>query len=450
MERTLYGFNYSQDIVHLQTKYALFKRVANILFSVTFDEGFDEGRMKQALQLLVDRNDCLRLTFVKDGKTIKQYFEEKRSIGSIPSVRFETPIQMDRFIRRFRKTAVSPLKGQTLKVVFAVDPSGHQMVIIKISHMVADTYGIGVLVNDLSGIYAALTEGKDLPPAPGKFEDVLKKDAEYRANEEALEKDRSFYQAYYEKKHPGKHPTYLGIHGNESDRWLKYKKKGNISLPFLLVRCDTEGYRFVIPAAVTTKAAAWCQERNIPMNSFFFYACAVACSLKNDRMPLQLPLELMNCRATITDRKAAGTKVQSLSVYTEVDFEKSFAENVALLFADQQELYRHTRMSYLEIEAMEHKLWNYSMLSQIINYCFSFIPMSTPKGTHLQVYSNGKGALVAYMALILDVDSNEIYVNYDIQTKMVKPVQLVDFQNLYIHVVETVIENPDKPLKEIF
>ena len=448
MDHTLYGFNYSQDIVHLQTKYALFKRVANILFSVTFDEGFDEDLMKKALQLMVDRNDCLRLTFVKEGKVTKQYFEEKRNIGHIPSVRFETPIQMDRFIRRFRKKVVSPAKRETLKVVFAVDPSGHQMVIIKISHMVADTYGIGVLVNDLTGIYAALKEGKELPPAPGKFEDVLKKDTEYRANEEALEKDRSYFHSYYEQ-HPGQHPTYLGIHGNESDRWMKYKKKGNISLPFLFVRCDTEGYRFVIPASVTTRAAAWCEQRGIPMNSFFFYACAIACSLKNDRMPLQLPLELLNCRATVTDRKAAGTKVQSMSVYVSVDHEKSFAENVAELFADQQELHRHTRMSYLEVEAMQHKLWNYSMLSQIINFCFSFIPMSTPNGTHLQVYSNGKGALVTYMALIMDVDSNEIYVNYDIQTKMVKPVQLVDFQNLYTHVIETVLDSPDKPLKEI-
>ena len=40
--------------------------------------------------------------------------------------------------------------------------------------------------------------------------------------------------------------------------------------------------------------------------------------------------------------------------------------------------------------------------------------------------------------------------NCDEQTRMVKPVQLVDFQNLYIHVVEAALENPDVPLKEIF
>ena len=70
----LYQFNYSQDIVHLQTQYSLFNRVSNIVFSVAFDNGFDNRLMEQAVNLLIDRNDCLRLRFIKDGKKIKQYF----------------------------------------------------------------------------------------------------------------------------------------------------------------------------------------------------------------------------------------------------------------------------------------------------------------------------------------------------------------------------------------
>ena len=449
MEHKLYVFNYSQDIIHLQTKYALFKRVANILFSVTFDEGFDEELMKKALQLLIDRNDCLRMTFVKDGKSIKQYFVDKRDLGDVPSVQLTTASRMNAFIRRFRRKMVNVYKGETLKVVFIKDPSEKQQVMIKISHFAADTYGISVLVNDLAGIYKTLREGTALPPEPGSFATVLEKDEAYRSNTEALNKDIEFFKEYYEQRHP-EHPTYLGIHGDCNDRWLKLKEKGKFWMPFLFVRCDTEGYQFVIPAAVSDRVTTWCESHNITMNSFFFYATAIACSLKNGKMPYQLPLELMNCRATVADRKAAGTKVQSLSVYVTVDYKQSFDQNIAALFADQSELYRHTRLSYLEIEAMEHKLWKFPMTSQIINYCFSFIPMAMPEGLNLQVYSNGKGALVTYMAMIYDVNSHEIYVNYDIQTRMVTPVQLVEFQNLLIHVAETVVANPDKPLEQLF
>lgn len=444
----LYQFNYSQDIVHLQTQYSLFNRVSNIVFSVAFDNGFDNRLMEQAVNLLIDRNDCLRLRFIKDGKKIKQYFEPERNIGPIPSVSFDTHGAMDAFIRKFRRKAVNVEKGETLKIVFVTDPCGTRMILVKISHMVADTYGIGILVNDLNSIYFALKNQEELPPCPGKFEDILSNDANYRSNDNAIEKDRVFFKEYYQQRHPER-PDYCGIHGNMSDRWMKLKRKGAISLPYFFIRCDTKGYRFTIPTAITEKAMKWCMEAGISMNSFFFYTCAVACSLRNDKAKYQLPLELLNCRATVADRKAAGTKVQSLSVYTTVDYEKSFVENIRPLAAEQNELYRHTKLTYLEIQDIEHKLWNYSMLSQITNFCFSFIPFSMPEGLHLQVYSNGKGALPAYIALMHNVKTNEIYVNYDVQTQMCSPEQLIEFQNIYMKVVETVLNNPDTPLKKI-
>lgn len=448
MEQQKYSFNYSQDIVNLQTKYSLFKRVANIVFSITFENGFDKSIMEQALQLLIERNDCLRITFVKEGKQTKQYFVPSRKLGKIPSWNLDTPKLLDSFVKNLRKSAVNVYKGETLVPHFVTGPSGEDMLFVKISHMVADTYGIGVLVNDLQAIYNALKNNSELPPAPGKFEDILRKDQEYRANDNSTEKDREFFQNYYGKKPTN--PIYCGIHGNTSDRWLKYKRKGHISLPYLFVKCDTEGYRFVIPAAVTEKAAAWCEEKKISMSTFFFYTCSLAASLRNDKAPYQLPLELMNCRATVLDRKAAGTKVQSLSTYVTVDYTKSFDENIAQLFEEQSELYKHTKLTYLEIEAMQHKLWNYSMISQITNFSFSFIPMSMPDGISMQVYSNGKGALAAYIALMLNVKTNEIYVNYDIQTQMCSARELVEFQNIYLRVIETVIAKSDVPLNDIF
>lgn len=286
--------------------------------------------------------------------------------------------------------------------------------------MVADTYGIGVLVADLMGVYAALKEGKELPPAPGRFEDVLIKDNEFRANEAAVEKDRAFFDDYFKVRH-SQRPIYCGIHGNGSDRWLKNKRKGAISLPYLFIKCDTEGYRFVVPAALTQQVQGWCAANAITMNSFFFYTCAIATSLLNDRAQYQLPIELLNCRGSLAERKAAGTKAQSLSVCVEVDYEKSFLESIVPLADEQKELYKHTRLSYLEVENLIHTFYDFSMLGQATGFAFSFVPMATPKGLHLQIHSNGKGALVAYIAMVHNVDTNEIETVYDIQTKMVTP-----------------------------
>lgn len=48
-----------------------------------------------------------------------------------------------------------------------------------------------------------------------------------------------------------------------------------------------------------------------------------------------------------------------------------------------------------------------------------------------------------------DVATNEISINYDVQRLRITPVQLIDFQSLYIRVMEKVLARPDAPLKEI-
>ena len=76
--------------------------------------------------------------------------------------------------------------------------------------------------------------------------------------------------------------------------------------------------------------------------------------------------------------------------------------------------------------------------------------MAFPKGVNFQMYSNGKGALATYMALMLNTENNEVYAMYDIQTEMCNADQMIDFQNTYVNVIETVLKNPEAPLGEMF
>lgn len=449
MEKTLYGFNSSQDVIHLQTKYSLYGCVANIVFSTELADGFHKSLMTEAINRVIERNDCLRLTFVKKGKEIFQYFEDARSISDIPEVHFNSNGEKEKFLKSFRRHALKVFKGEVLKVAYATEVDGGQTVYFKISHYVADTYAIGVIVSDLFKVYSALKNKTDLPEAPGSFEDVLQKDLSYKANTELKAKDEAFFKDYYEVRHP-EHPTYCGINGDASDLWLKQKRKGKFSLPYNFVRCDTEGYKFTIPAAVGANVKQWCAENQIPLSAFYFYTCNIAASVVNGKLERQAPLMLLDCRGTMAERRAGGTKVQSISVYTYIDYSKSFLEYVKEAFEEQNELYKHTRLSYLEVEALQHKFWNYSLAGQITNYAFSFIPFETPEGIKFQIHSNGKGALVTYIALMAGPGSDEVDVIYDIQKIMVTGAQLADFQNTYVHVIETVLASSGTALNKLF
>jgi len=448
-DKKLYGFNSSQQVIQLQTKYTLFKRVENILFRTTISGGYDKKLMTDAINLLIKRNDCLRITFVKQGKEVLQYFADERTIGTIPFYKFDTIAKQDAFILKFRKNPVNCYKGRPLEVVFAENPVGEAEIYFKISHYVADTYGIGILVGDLFAVYEALTKGQELPAAPGSFEKVLAKDLEFSNNPELCAKDEEFFEQYY-ASHKDPKPMFNGLQGNKSDEWLKNKRKGMISMPFYFVKCDTKGYRLNMPAVLGRKANEWCEANGITLSTFFYYTMTIASSLVNDRIKYMTPLLLLDCRGTLTERKAAGTKVQPLSIYETVDYDRSFNDNIRDSFLSHQELYKHTRLKYTVAEAIQHRIWGHSQLSQTYGFSFSFVPSSTPDGVDMLIISNGKGALPAYVAVMFNVKTGAISVVYDVQTMMIEPEVLGEFHNTYLQVIEQVLENPDTEMKKLF
>ena len=63
MAKVYYDLNPSQEVVKLQCKYTLFKRVINIVFSSSVDYELDFDLMQKAFNIVVQRNDCLRIRF---------------------------------------------------------------------------------------------------------------------------------------------------------------------------------------------------------------------------------------------------------------------------------------------------------------------------------------------------------------------------------------------------
>lgn len=102
--KSCYNLTSSQDVAYMQCKFSLYKRVINILSSITMDEEVDFELMDQAFKLLVERNDCLRIRFFKKKGKLMQYFSDSGSnIKKVPVLSFETKEQQDAFIDKVRK-----------------------------------------------------------------------------------------------------------------------------------------------------------------------------------------------------------------------------------------------------------------------------------------------------------------------------------------------------------
>ena len=188
-EKPCYNLSLSQDVVHLQCKYSLYKTVINILSSLTLDKELDFNLMDQAFKLLVERNDCLRIKFFKKkGKLMQCFGDSGKNIKKVPVLSFETKEQQDTFIDKVRKKTIDYMHGVVIEPYFIHTYDNRCMVFFKVCHLVADLYGINVLYTDLMNVYHALKEGEPLPPAPESFEEVIKKEIEKTSKGNSSEK----------------------------------------------------------------------------------------------------------------------------------------------------------------------------------------------------------------------------------------------------------------------
>ena len=446
-ERKLYELCPSQNVILLQTKYTLWPKVVNIVFSASKNEEMDFALLDKAFNLVVKRNDCLRIRFVKKNKQLMQYFleEDEVTFDNIEHLEFHTEEEQTKFIDKVRSKAIKYMKGEQIIPYFIRTFDGKSMVLLKVNHIVLDIYGIDFILNDLFKVYDCLLEGKELPEAPGKYEEVIIEDLKRFHNEFSYNDCKEFFQNYFATH---EEPYYAGVAGDNDPIWVKQVSKNKRAQKMFFINNDTVGYEREISPEVVLPVLDFCKEYNLSPTTVFFYACSLTSALINNNTTTMLPLELCNCRGTTLEKNCAGCKVQSVGSFTEVDYDKSFIDNIQAFYETQMKLYRRYYFPDVDFEMLIHKTYPSSMLETYYGIAFSFVPYIKRKDVEYCIYSNGKGALPCYLVSLFDVETNEIRMGYDVQSKITKESDVDNFHANYIEILKQIVENPQRLCKE--
>ena len=441
-----YETTLAQDVVILQTKYCLDKRVVNILASMSSSTPLDFEVLKQAFNLVVERNDCLRLRFVKKDKKLIQYFEKIVKFDNIPTLEFKTEKEFLNFINKIKKKPIKYKKGVVIEPFFIKNHDGKYMVLLKVCHLILDLYGINIIFKDLFDVYIALINQTNLPETPVQFETLIEKDLKKKNDESFRNSNIEFYNNYFKNT---ERPTYAGIHGDNSKIWLKQKNKGKIGMKMFLVNCNTKGYCHQVDKNLVNKINEYCLETKTSPAHFIFYTMNICCSKVNHDVPVILPLGLSNCRGTAQEKKCAGTKAQSAACNVKFNFDQPFENELKAFVKNQMLLYRHLGCSDTDMQMLLYKNYKYSFLECLYGITFSFVPFAMPEGLKFMIYSNEKCVLPAYIGVLYDITKQEMQIAYDVQTKIITESDVISFHKKLCDIMEQVIKNPQILLKDI-
>ncbi len=452
----LYDLIPSQQTMYLMFKYTFSKQIAQIATSFAVEKDIDFDLLTKALNIEIQRNDSLRIKYVKVDKEIKQYFLPEMRIGNVPKKYFRSEEDQNAFFEKDAQTPVRFDKGETFRIYFYKNANGNNGIYFNVSHLNMDALGAVIFYMDLLGVYSALLNGTEMPAPLASYEEYIQGELKKVANTKKMEKHEQFYREYFAK---GGEPFYAGVHGPAFLEKHRAKKKNpNLRVPPaynpLLDKCNMiNGHIGTEDAA---KIFAFCKERSIAPESLFMLALRTHCSAINYRTDDVFMMATCSKRATVKEKRMSGCLVQPIQVRTIIPETATFEEGLNEYTSVRTQLYRHTDYPYITARDLSRDMYNYGLIQGPACMMFSWIPVPidlSEMGVDLKfdfrTYDLGRYFTPLYTICSPDPKDKGINLNYMYRVKLSERSQIEALHKNCMKVVMAGINNPKITIGEL-
>lgn len=449
----LYNLIPSQENIYTLVKYSFHKQIVQIPSSACFDYDIDFSLLLKALNIEIERNDCMRLRFKEVDGVIKEYFLPKYEIKKVPVLRFETEEEQNRFFNRDAQTPVYFLKDECYRVFFFRAHNGYSGIYFNVSHLVMDAMGIFIFYSDLMNIYKSLKTGAELPPPMFRYEDYIKKEHEKMKNTARLEKSAEFYKQYFAK---GGEPGYAGIHGPEFlERERKRTHNPALKVPTAYSPIYDKSHFMIldIDAEKGKKILQFCKEKEIAPEVLFILAMRTYCSAINYRTPDVFCNLMCSKRMSFKDMRMGGCVAQTLQIRTIIPETETFTEALNEVLGVRNSIFRNLNYPFTYSRGMLMKMYNHKVIQGVSAFMVSWLPFSPEAAGNVDMefrtYNLGRYFNPLYAIVFPNPRTGGISINYMYRYKLVSEENVRSFHENAVNVIMRGIENPDITVREL-
>ena len=445
----LYDLIPSQQTMYFMVKYSIHKQVTQIPSSITVKEKLDFDLMKKALNIEIERNDALRLRFVKVKGNIKQYFLPKFVMDTVEVLNFETQESQDDYFNKDAQTPVRFLKDETFRVKFFNAYDGGSGIYLNISHVVTDALGAAVFFSDLLSVYKALSENSEMPEPLHSYEEHILREFAYLSNDKLHGKDRDFYINYW--KENGE-PFYAGIHGPNILEKAR-KKDSSVRVPKVYdpIHDKAEVERKVLSPEEANAIYDYCKKYSVVPENVILYALRAHASKINYRADDVLNMLMCSRRATYKDKMMGGCVTQPLQIRVKTYETDTFEQAVGKIASCRNSLLRHMNFPYLEARFLQQKIYGYATSQGPSCLMFSWLPIGLAKSDfkfEYKAYNLGRYTMPLYIFAVPNADGGmDLYYMY--RTNLITKEQIDLLHENAMRVIRMGTENPEITVGEI-
>lgn len=452
-ERKYYPFTPPQEMIYFMLKYSfLHKQVIQIPASIVVKRKIDFDLLQKAVEIEIERNDCMRLRFEKKGG-FRQYFEEKYDIGKIPVMTFKTEEEQEAFLTADAQKPVKFLKGETYRMIFFNTFDGRYGIYINVIHLAMDAPAVFVFFDDLLKIYESLEEGKEMPKPLGSFEKTIARELEYINNADRVSADKEFYKNYF--LGDGE-PIWNGVMGpGPLDEARKKRKNPELRAcgSFDPIHDRAELEKRPLSVGDSKVILDYMEKNQISGECVVQLGMRLHVGKINHRHNDTHFLVLSNRRNTLNEKRSGGQMVSALPWRVVLPEDMTFSQAVDKLKTLQGEIFRHNNYPFLSWREDEGKMFGYKMVDGTSTMMFSWFPLEndTMNGWEYEFHSYclGRYVMPLYTYTMKDSTTGGLRFAYLHRTDSISK---ADIDRLHDNTVKALVmgcSNPDITLKEI-
>ena len=426
-----YALTNPQQSIWLTEQFYANTSVNNICGYVFVSDTIQLNVLDKAIHELVKTNDSMRIQITEDKTTCEQFVSKYRDF-KIERLQLSSPEAIEQKALELANIPFDLENSPLFRFVLFELPTQSGGFIVTVHHLISDSWTLGLVAKEVTGIYADLIKGGYVEKEYPSYWRYIEYENDY-INSDKYQKDKAFWDSIF-----GTVPEVASIPSIKSSRTATSSCEGNRK-------------KFILPELQIKKIKGFCTDYKISVYNFFMAVYSLYLGRVSNLDDFVIGTPILN-RSNFEQKHTMGMFISTAPLRIALNHELSFSDFCKEIGTNTLSVLRHQRYPYQTI--LEDLRKKDSSLPNLYNVILSYQITKTIEENSDVHYTtdwifNGNCADDLQIHLFDLNDENAITVAYDYKTEKYDEQDITDLHNRILTMIEQVIANNEILLKNI-
>lgn len=404
--------------------------IANVSGTGKIDEIVDFNMLEKAINIVVERNDALRIRIKIQNNKPMQYFD-KYEFFHVDCVLVKNEEEAEKKIQDLVTTHINVLNEKLVKFIMFKFPNGKGGFNIVGNHITSDAWSSARVCSEVINVYSKLIKNESVDDTlESSYIDYINSETEY-LNSDKYIKDKEFWEQRFNKQYE----TAKVIPNNDEKTINSKAKRKEIKISKLITKQINE----------------YCKINRISPFVFLLGIYGIYLSKINNLDEIIIGTPMLN-RKGVKEKQMIGMFVNTLPFKISIDSKLNIKDLFTQIAQDSMSMLRHQKYSFFELINYIRK--NLKMNNNLYDFVISYQNAKTTANESDIKYSAkwnfNENISETINVHISDIDSEEQYnIFYDYQINCLKEKDILDLHQRILRMIEQVINSEELFVKDI-